>query len=176
MHLLLIGSGGREHAMAWKLAQSGSVTRISVAPGNPGMLQESKVATVDIAVNDIPALLDFAQNESVHLTVVGPEVPLVAGIVDRFQESGQRIYGPTGAAAQLEGSKAFAKDFMARHAIPTAAYATFTEADPAIEWIRQHGAPIVIKANGLAAGKGVVVAHNVDARWPIWPGGQPSGH
>jgi len=162
MHLLLIGSGGREHAMAWKLAQSGSVTRISVAPGNPGMLQESKVATVDIAVNDIPALLDFAQNESVHLTVVGPEVPLVAGIVDRFQESGQRIYGPTGAAAQLEGSKAFAKDFMARHAIPTAAYATFTEADPAIEWIRQHGAPIVIKANGLAAGKGVVVAHNVD--------------
>jgi len=162
MHLLLIGSGGREHAMVWKLAQSDSVTRISVAPGNPGMQQESKVATVDIAVNDSTALLDFAKNESVHLTIVGPEVPLVAGIVDRFKEAGQRIFGPTSAAAQLEGSKAFAKDFMARHAIPTAAYATFTEAGPAIDWIRQRGAPIVIKADGLAAGKGVVVAQSID--------------
>ncbi len=162
MHLLLIGSGGREHAMAWKLAQSTSVTRVSVAPGNPGMQQEDKVESVDIAVSDIPALLEFAQKQSVHLTIVGPEVPLVAGIVDTFQQAGQRIFGPSQSAAQLEGSKAFAKDFMAKHAIPTAAYASFTEAEPAIDWIQQRGAPIVIKADGLAAGKGVVVAQSVE--------------
>ncbi len=160
MHLLLIGSGGREHAMAWKLAQSSDVTRVSVAPGNPGMLHEDKLIPVSIDATDIDALLDFAVKESVHLTIVGPEAPLVAGIVDAFAAQGLRIFGPQQSAAQLEGSKAFAKDFMARNNIPTAAYATFTEAAPALEWIRQHGAPIVIKADGLAAGKGVVVAQS----------------
>lgn len=161
MHLLLIGSGGREHAMAWKLAQSDSVSRISVAPGNPGMQQEPKVESVDIAATDIAALLHYAEEQQVHLTIVGPEAPLVVGIVDTFNQAGQRIFGPSSNAAQLEGSKAFAKDFMARHAIPTAAYATFTEAAPAISWIEERGAPIVIKADGLAAGKGVVVAQSV---------------
>ena len=161
MHLLLIGSGGREHAMAWKLAQSDSVSRISVAPGNPGMQQEPKVESVDIAATDITALLHYAEQQHVHLTIVGPEAPLVAGIVDTFNQAGQRIFGPSSNAAQLEGSKAFAKDFMARHAIPTAAYATFTQAAPAISWIEERGAPIVIKADGLAAGKGVVVAQSV---------------
>jgi len=158
MHLLLIGSGGREHAMAWKLAQADSVTRISVAPGNPGMQQESKIENVNIDSLDIDALLAFAQSESVHLTIVGPEAPLVAGVVDTFTAAGQRIYGPSQAAAQLEGSKAFAKDFMARHSIPTAAYATFNQVEPAVDFIQENGAPIVIKADGLAAGKGVVVA------------------
>jgi len=158
MHLLLIGSGGREHAMAWKLAQAENVTRISVAPGNPGMQQESKIENVDINALDIDALLAFAQSESVHLTIVGPEAPLVAGVVDAFTAAGQRIFGPSQAAAQLEGSKAFAKDFMAKHSIPTAAYATFNQVEPAVDFIRQNGAPIVIKADGLAAGKGVVVA------------------
>ena len=161
MHLLLIGSGGREHAMAWKLAQSDSVSRISVAPGNPGMQQEPKVESVDISATDIAALLHYAEEQQVHLTIVGPEAPLVAGIVDTFNQAGQRIFGPSSNAAQLEGSKAFAKDFMARHAIPTAAYATFTQAAPAISWIEERGAPIVIKADGLAAGKGVVVAQSI---------------
>ena len=161
MHLLLIGSGGREHAMAWKLAQSSAVKRISVAPGNPGMAGEDKVACVAIDSMDINALADFALNNNVHLTIVGPEAPLVAGIVDEFHTRGLRIFGPQRAAAQLEGSKTFAKDFMARHAIPTASYATFNEATPAIEWVKKHGAPIVIKADGLAAGKGVVVALSV---------------
>lgn len=158
MHLLLIGSGGREHAMAWKLAQSNSVSRISVAPGNPGMQQEDKVEQVDIGLEDIDALLVFAQQHQVHLTIVGPEAPLVDGIVDKFQDAGQRIFGPRQAAAQLEGSKAFAKDFMQRHAIPTAAFQTFNTLEPAVAYIQQQGAPIVIKADGLAAGKGVVVA------------------
>lgn len=162
MHLLLIGSGGREHAMAWKLAQSETVTRISVAPGNPGSQQELKVESVAIDPGDINALLQYARNEEVHLTIVGPEAPLVAGIVDTFNAAGLRIFGPAKAAAQLEGSKAFAKDFMARHKIPTAAYGTFNEVAPAIAFIKERGAPIVIKADGLAAGKGVVVAQTVD--------------
>ncbi len=158
MHLLLIGGGGREHAMAWKLAQSASVTRISVAPGNPGMQLENKVHCIDIDSNDIEALAVFASTHHVHLSIVGPEAPLVGGIVDLFKERNLRIFGPSAQAAQLEGSKAFAKDFMARNNIPTASYATFTNADEAIAYIHQHGAPIVIKADGLAAGKGVVVA------------------
>ncbi len=158
MHLLLIGGGGREHAMAWKLAQSASVSRISVAPGNPGMQLENKVHCVDIDSNDIEALATFASTNDVHLSIVGPEAPLVAGIVDVFKERKLRIFGPCAQAAQLEGSKAFAKDFMARNHIPTASYATFTNANEAIAYIHQHGAPIVIKADGLAAGKGVVVA------------------
>lgn len=161
MHLLLIGSGGREHAIAWKLAQSTAVTRISVAPGNPGMQSEHKIELVDIPITDTAALLNFAQDQSVHLSIVGPEAPLVAGIVNQFEAVGLRIFGPQKSAAQLEGSKAFAKDFMARHHIPTAAYATFSEPAPAIEWIKSRGAPIVIKADGLAAGKGVVVAQTV---------------
>lgn len=162
MHLLLIGSGGREHAMAWKLAQSAGVTRVSVAPGNPGMQLEAGVECVDIAVNDTNALLAFAQEHNVHLTVVGPEAPLVDGVVNYFQEAGQRIFGPQKAAAQLEGSKAFAKDFMQRNNIPTAGYRTFGDAAPAIAWIKEQGAPIVIKADGLAAGKGVVVAQTIE--------------
>lgn len=148
--------------MAWKLAQSERVTRISVAPGNPGMQLEPKIESVALNAGDIDGLLAFAQNNDVHLTIVGPEAPLVAGIVDRFNQAGQRIFGPTESAAQLEGSKAFAKDFMARHNIPTASYATFHEAAPAIAWVKEQGAPIVIKADGLAAGKGVVVAHSED--------------
>lgn len=148
--------------MAWKLAQSPSVTRISVAPGNPGMRQEDKITLVDIATSDSAGLLQFAQNQQVHLTIVGPEAPLVDGLVDLFAQSGQRIFGPQQRAAQLEGSKAFAKAFMARHQIPTAAFATFSEPDAAIAYIKEQGAPIVIKADGLAAGKGVVVARTVD--------------
>ena len=160
MHLLLIGSGGREHAMAWKLAQTAGVTRISVAPGNPGMDLESNVQSIDIDSNDIDGLLAFAKTESVHLTIVGPEAPLVAGVVDAFHASDLRIFGPQQAAAQLEGSKSFAKDFMARNNIPTASYATFSDAAAAHDYIQKHGAPIVIKADGLAAGKGVVVAQS----------------
>ena len=162
MHLLLIGSGGREHAMAWKLAQSSGVQRVSVAPGNPGMAVEDKVQCVAIDAMDINALAEFAKSNDVHLTIVGPEAPLVAGIVDEFQSRGLRIFGPQSAAAQLEGSKAFAKDFMARHSIPTARYATFSLAAPAIEYVQQEGVPIVIKADGLAAGKGVVVAQSIN--------------
>ncbi len=162
MHLLLIGSGGREHAMAWKLAQSEKVTRVSVAPGNPGMELENKVECLAIDSMDTEALLRFAQTQDVHLTIVGPEAPLVAGIVDTFTDNGLRIFGPRAAPAQLEGSKAFAKDFMAKHNIPTASYATFNTVEPAIAFIEEHGAPIVIKADGLAAGKGVVVALSVD--------------
>lgn len=162
MHLLLIGSGGREHAIAWKLAQSAAVSRISVAPGNPGIGMEEKVQCVAIDVTDINALADFAAAQDVHLSIVGPEVPLVAGIVDTFTERGLRIFGPRQNAAQLEGSKAFAKDFMARHRIPTASHATFDNAESAATWVRSHGAPVVIKADGLAAGKGVVVAQQLD--------------
>lgn len=162
MHLLLIGSGGREHAIAWKLAQSDAVTRVSVAPGNPGLQQELKVESVAIDPGDINTLLQFAQDQNVHLTIVGPEAPLVAGVVDRFTDAGLRIFGPKQTPAQLEGSKAFAKDFMARNKIPTSAYGTFNEAAPAIAFIKERGAPIVIKADGLAAGKGVVVAQTID--------------
>ncbi|MFK7993842.1 MAG: phosphoribosylamine--glycine ligase [Granulosicoccus sp.] len=161
MHLLLIGSGGREHAMAWKLAQSTDVTCISVAPGNPGMASEDKVQCLDIDPTDINELATYAQATGIHLTIVGPEAPLVAGIVDEFQSRGLRIFGPRSQPAQLEGSKSFAKDFMAKHEIPTAAYATFNEAERAIAWVNEKGAPIVIKADGLAAGKGVTVAHSI---------------
>jgi len=162
MHLLLIGNGGREHAMAWKLAQSPAVTRVSVAPGNAGMTSENKVQCIDIAANDIESLARFASSENVHLSIVGPEAPLVAGIVDEFNARGLRIFGPEKMPARLEGSKAFAKDFMARNNIPTAAYGNFNDADSAIKRVQELGAPIVIKADGLAAGKGVVVAQSVD--------------
>ncbi len=158
MKILVIGSGGREHALAWKLAQSPRVDEVIVAPGNAGTANEAKCRNVDVAATDIDALLALVQDEGVDLTVVGPEVPLVAGVVDRFREAGRRIFGPTAAAAQLEGSKAYAKDFLARHGIPTAHYQVFTEAENALEYIREKGAPIVIKADGLAAGKGVIVA------------------
>ncbi|AWV08494.1 phosphoribosylamine--glycine ligase [Marilutibacter maris] len=158
MKILVIGSGGREHALAWKLAQSPRVEEIVVAPGNAGTASEAKCRNAEVAVTDIDGLLALARDEAVDLTVVGPEVPLVAGVVDRFRADGRRIFGPTAAAAQLEGSKAFAKDFLARHRIPTAHYAVFTEADKALDYIREKGAPIVIKADGLAAGKGVIVA------------------
>ncbi|WP_101925300.1 MULTISPECIES: phosphoribosylamine--glycine ligase [Luteimonas] len=158
MKLLVIGAGGREHALAWKLAQSPRVAEVLVAPGNAGTAHEAKCRNVAIAATDLDALLDLARSEDVAFTVVGPEAPLVAGIVDRFQAAGLRIFGPSAAAAQLEGSKAFAKDFLARHRIPTADYAVFTDADTALEYVRQHGAPIVVKADGLAAGKGVIVA------------------
>ena len=156
MKLLVIGSGGREHAIAWRLAQSPKVSRVYVAPGNAGTAREDGLFNVDIT--DISRLAKFAKDEGIETTVVGPEGPLAAGIVDAFHEAGLRIFGPTKAAAQLEWSKDFAKGFMKRHRIPTARYETFTEAKPAHAYIDEHGAPIVIKADGLAAGKGVVVA------------------
>lgn len=158
MKILVIGAGGREHALAWKLAQSARVSEVIVAPGNAGTATEGKCRNVAVKVTDIDGLLKLAQDEAVGLTVVGPEVPLVLGVVDRFREAGLRIFGPTAAAAQLEGSKAFAKDFLARHGIPTAYYAVHTEVDAALAYLREKGAPIVIKADGLAAGKGVIVA------------------
>ncbi|MGH8213628.1 MAG: phosphoribosylamine--glycine ligase [Rhodanobacteraceae bacterium] len=161
MKVLVIGSGGREHALAWKLARSSRVDRVLVAPGNAGTAREKRVRNVDIAMNDIEGLLKLARDERVDLTVVGPEAPLVAGIVDKFRAAGLRCFGPRKLAAQLEGSKAFAKDFLLRHNIPSARYAVFTELIRALDYVRRHGAPIVIKADGLAAGKGVVVAHTV---------------
>jgi phosphoribosylamine--glycine ligase len=162
MHILLIGNGGREHAIAWKLALSPQVTKISVAPGSDGIAGEAKVHKLDISLDDHAALSEFASNEGVQLTVVGPEVPLVAGIVDHFEQAGLRILGPSKAAAQLEGSKAFAKEFMQRHGIPSSSHATFSDADAAHAYLDEKGAPIVIKADGLAAGKGVVVAQTLD--------------
>ena len=158
MKVLVIGSGGREHALAWKLKQSAQVSEVIVAPGNAGTAHERGVRNANVAMNDIDGLLKLAKDEKIGLTVVGPEVPLVAGVVDRFRAAGLRIFGPRAIAAQLEGSKAFAKDFLHRHNIPTSRYAVFTELNPALAYVRQHGAPIVIKADGLAAGKGVVVA------------------
>ncbi len=158
MKLLVIGAGGREHALAWKLAQSPRVSEVIVAPGNAGTATEPGLRNVPVKVTDIDGLLQLAKDEGVALTVVGPEVPLVAGVVDRFRDAGLRIFGPTAAAAQLEGSKAFAKDFLARHGIPTAFYSVFTQVEPALAYLRDKGAPIVIKADGLAAGKGVIVA------------------
>ena len=160
MNILIIGSGGREHALAWKLAQSPKVTQIFVAPGNAGTAQLNK--TQNITQQDNAALVKFAQNNDIELTVVGPEAPLAKGVVDLFRDAGLAIFGPTQAAAQLESSKAFAKSFMARHHIPTAAYGTFTDASEAHDYINTHGAPIVVKADGLAAGKGVVVAMTTD--------------
>ena len=158
MKVLVIGSGGREHALAWRLAQSSRVEKIWVAPGNAGTAIEDKCENLAISSDDIEALLKFAVKQSIELTIVGPEAPLVAGIVDRFQQSGLKCFGPSAWCAQLEGSKSFAKDFMSRHNIPTAAYGAFTEIDAAIAFVRQQGAPIVVKADGLAAGKGVIVA------------------
>jgi len=158
MNVLVIGSGGREHALAWKAAQSSDVDKVFVAPGNAGTAIENKLENVDIGVTDIDAMIEFAQSNNVGLTIVGPEAPLVIGVVDKFQAADLRIFGPTEAAAQLEGSKAFTKDFLARHNIPTAAYGNFTDVDKAIAYIEQQGAPIVIKADGLAAGKGVILA------------------
>lgn len=158
MKLLVIGAGGREHALAWKLAQSKRVAEVLVAPGNAGTATEAKCRNVDVKATDIDGLIALVRAEGVAVTVVGPEGPLVAGVVDRFRDEGLRIFGPTAAAAQLEGSKAFAKDFLARHGIPTAYYSVHTEVDAAIAYIRDKGAPIVVKADGLAAGKGVIVA------------------
>src|SRR5690554_3398446 len=158
MKVLIIGGGGREHALAWKVAQSPLVAQVFVAPGNAGTAREPGLANVDIGVDDLDGLLAFAREEGVDLTIVGPEAPLVAGVVDRFREAGLSIFGPSAGAAQLEGSKSFTKDFLARHAIPTADYRTFTEVAPALEYLAEKGAPIVIKADGLAAGKGVIVA------------------
>ncbi len=160
MKILIIGSGGREHALAWKAAQSPSAGQVFVAPGNAGTALESNMQNVAINADDIDGLLTFAQQENIGLTIVGPEVPLVAGVVDRFQQAGLNCFGPTAEAAQLEGSKTFCKDFMARHNIPTADYQTFTKTAPAIAYIQQKGAPIVVKADGLAAGKGVIVAQS----------------
>ena len=158
MQVLIIGSGGREHALGWKVAQNPQVDTVFVAPGNAGTALEPKLENVNIAVDDMAALVDFAQQHQIALTIVGPEIPLVLGVVDAFRAAGLAIFGPTQAAAQLEGSKAFTKDFLARHQIPTAAYANFTEIEPALAYVREQGAPIVIKADGLAAGKGVIVA------------------
>ncbi|TVP79819.1 phosphoribosylamine--glycine ligase [Thioalkalivibrio sp.] len=162
MNVLVVGGGGREHALAWKLAQSPRVNRVLVAPGNAGTATEAKCENVAVSATDIDGLLALAERESVAFTVVGPEAPLVAGIVDAFRAAGRRIFGPTAQAAQLEGSKAFAKDFMQRHRIPTAAYGSFTEIAAAEAFIRDHGAPIVVKADGLAAGKGVILAQTED--------------
>ena len=158
MNILIIGNGGREHALAWKAAQSPLADNVFVAPGNAGTALENKVENVAIAATDIPALVKFAQENQVGLTIVGPEAPLVIGVVDAFRAAGLKIFGPTQAAAQLEGSKAFTKDFLARQQIPTAEYQNFTEVEPALAYLREKGAPIVVKADGLAAGKGVIVA------------------
>jgi phosphoribosylamine--glycine ligase len=158
MNILIIGNGGREHALAWKAARSPLADTVFVAPGNAGTALEPSLENVDINATDVPALLAFAQSHAIGLTIVGPEAPLVLGIVDAFRAAGLRVFGPTKAAAQLEGSKAFTKDFLARHRIPSAEYGNFTEIEPALAYVRSKGAPIVIKADGLAAGKGVIVA------------------
>jgi len=158
MKVLVIGGGGREHALAWKLIQSPRCSQVFVAPGNPGSMSEPGIENVDIAVENTDALVAFAKENDIGLTVVGPEVPLVLGVVDAFEKAGLRCFGPSQAAAQLEASKSFTKDFLARHKIPTADYDVFTEVAPAVEYIKKQGAPIVVKADGLAAGKGVIVA------------------
>ena len=162
MKVLVIGSGGREHALAWKCAQSPDVEEVLVAPGNAGTALEARIRNVPVSPDDIDALAALARDEAVDLTIVGPEAPLVAGITDRFDALGLPCFGPSAAAAQLEGSKAFTKDFLARHGIPTAAYQNFSDLGDAIAYIRDQGAPIVIKADGLAAGKGVIVAQTID--------------
>ena len=161
MNILVIGSGGREHALAWKAAQSAGVETVYVAPGNAGTEREPGLENVAIDTMDFAALAEFAAHNGVGLTIVGPETPLVAGVVDYFQARGLRCFGPSKGAAQLEGSKAFTKDFLARHHIPTGAYATFIALEPALAYLRQQGAPIVVKADGLAAGKGVIVAETL---------------
>ena len=158
MKVLVIGSGGREHALAWKAAQSPKVDEVLVAPGNAGTALEAGITNVPLDVLDFQGLAELAKKEAVALTLVGPEVPLVEGIVDYFQAEGLAIFGPSRGAAQLEGSKAFTKDFLARHQIPTAFYGVFTEVEPALAYLHEKGAPLVVKADGLAAGKGVIVA------------------
>jgi len=162
MNVLVLGSGGREHALAWKLAKSPAVKKVFVAPGNAGTATENGLENVAIDPLDFPALVEFARANAVELTVVGPEAPLVAGVVDYFTEQGLKCFGPRRGAAQLEGSKAFSKDFLARHKIPTASYQNFTDAEQAIAYLQQQGTPIVIKADGLAAGKGVIIAQTQD--------------
>lgn len=162
MNVLIIGNGGREHALAWKVRQSPLVKKVFVAPGNAGTALEEDIKNVAIAATDVPALVAFAKENQIGLTIVGPEAPLVIGVVDAFRANGLKIFGPTQAAAQLEGSKAFTKDFLARHQIPTAEYQNFTEIEPALAYLKQKGAPIVIKADGLAAGKGVIVAMTLE--------------
>ncbi|WP_426369589.1 phosphoribosylamine--glycine ligase [Pseudocolwellia sp. HL-MZ7] len=158
MNVLVIGSGGREHALAWKTAQSENIEKVFVAPGNTGTTTEDKVENIDISSDDIAGLVAFAKTNKIELTIVGPEQPLVDGVVDAFQAEGLAIFGPSAKAAQLEGSKAFTKDFLARNDIPTGYYQNFTEIEPALAYVRKMGAPIVVKADGLAAGKGVIVA------------------
>ena len=162
MKVLIVGGGGREHALAWKVAQSDKVETVYVAPGNAGTARENDMQNIDISAVDIGALRAFAHQNAIDLTIVGPEAPLVEGIVDAFAAAGLRIFGPTKGAAQLEGSKVFTKDFLARHSIPTAAYGNFTDEEKAIAYIREQGTPIVIKADGLAAGKGVIIAETED--------------
>jgi phosphoribosylamine--glycine ligase len=161
MNILIIGGGGREHALAWKAAQSPRVGMVFVAPGNGGTAQEPGVQNLDIAADDLDGLVAFASAQAIGLTIVGPEAPLVAGLVDRFQAAGLPCFGPTQGAAQLEGSKSFTKDFLQRQGIPTAAYGSFSELEPALAYLRQVGAPIVVKADGLAAGKGVILAQDL---------------
>lgn len=162
MNVLVIGSGGREHALAWKASQSKDVETVFVAPGNAGTATEAGLQNVDLNVDNFEALADFAKNNQVGLTIIGPEAPLVDGIVDYFNSQGLRCFGPSKGAAQLEGSKAFTKDFLARHNIPTADYQNFTEVEPALAYLKEKGAPIVVKADGLAAGKGVIVAETLE--------------
>jgi phosphoribosylamine--glycine ligase len=162
MRVLIIGSGGREHALAWKVAQSARVMQVFVAPGNAGTALEPRVTNVDIAAEDIAGLVAFARSERIELTIVGPEAPLVAGVVDAFEAAGCRCFGPRKAAARLEGSKAFTKEFLRRHRIPTAGYATFTKDTLDVQWVRSQRAPLVVKADGLAAGKGVVICPTVE--------------
>ena len=160
MKILVIGSGGREHALAWKIAQNKEVSRVYVAPGNAGTATNPDM--VNVPITTVDELVKFAQDEKIYLTIVGPEAPLSLGVVDAFRAAGLKIFGPTQAAAQLEGSKDFAKAFMVRHNIPTAKYETFSDAKLAHDYVTAQGAPIVIKADGLAAGKGVVVAMSSD--------------
>ncbi len=162
MKVLIIGSGGREHALAWKVASADTIEHVYVAPGNAGTGSENKVSNIDIGVEDIDGLLNFAQSNQIDLTIVGPEAPLVLGIVDTFTSAGQKCFGPSKGAAQLEGSKAFTKHFLAKHNIPTGGYEVFTDADKACQYIAEQGAPIVVKADGLAAGKGVIVATSIE--------------
>ncbi len=160
MKILIIGGGGREHALAWKAAQSNNISKVFVAPGNAGTAQENKLENIAIGAEEIDDLLQFAKDNQVKLTIVGPEAPLCMGIVDQFSAAGLKCFGPSQGAAQLEGSKAFTKDFLARNNIPTAAYGNFTEIQPAKDYVQTVGTPIVIKADGLAAGKGVIIAQN----------------
>lgn len=162
MNILIIGNGGREHALAWKAAQSPLADKVYVAPGNAGTALEKNLTNINIPITDITGLVDFAKNNNIGLTIVGPEPPLILGVVDAFQHAGLAIFGPSQKAAQLEGSKAFTKDFLTRHDIPTATYQNFTEVEPALAYLNKMGAPIVIKADGLAAGKGVVVAMTLE--------------